>query len=418
MKSDSNLLANILTEKKELVRLFVIAAILAFSVGALASQFAAQNIVPAWATTAIAFLLICISFCLLAKDLKSSLSFEDEIDAVILIDPKRNQIIPVRDYDFSEKLHKTLSAVKAESRSIFNEWEKEPIVPVPADEPLEERTAEPIDANASEQPTYISIYRVTVDEESVKIPQAARLLQEAVSFVLLEELSLHLSTYFNDTDDDVYIKEYKREDIPAFLLKNRVLNLLSTPIEQRDIFLNAFPDGKKRPEGELYSLWGSDGSMYSRFDLVLPNGTTIQHSEVGNIRIETKRLSIELIVKYSNSCAVVGNAFLANYVGKDPHNVECRKLTILLRCQIKPLSLVTSSGWQYYRWLDSFRERLKSSFDFPTFQKDIHWQVIEPLLFSMRSRTKPKKTTQTDNVEQPEVISEQSLTPDKAEAVG
>lgn len=407
MKQDTTLLANILSEKKELVRLFVIAAILAFSVGALASQFAAQTMIPVWATTFIAFLLILISFGLLAKDLKSSLSFEDEIDGVIFIDPKRNQIIPVKDYNFSEKLHQTLLAVKAESRSIFNEWEKDPIVPVPAEETLSDKVSESRVASSGEQPTYLSIFRVSAEGDSVKIPQAARLLQEAVSFVLLEELSLHLSTYFNDSDDDVYIKEYKREDIPSFLLKNRVLNLLSTPIEQRDIFLNAFPDGEERPEGELYSLWGSDGSMYSRFDLVLPNGTKIQHSEVGSIRIETKRLSIELVAKYSNSTAVVANAFLAKYVGKDPHSVECRRLPIVLRCQIKPLSLVTSSGWQYYRWLDSFRERLKSSFDFPTFQGDIHWQVIEPLLFSMRGQTTRTKPAKTDDAKKTKNTQEQ-----------
>lgn len=59
-----------------------------------------------------------VFFGLFARDLKSHLSFEDEIDGVIFIDRKRNEIIPVRDYDFSEKLHETLSAVNAESRSI------------------------------------------------------------------------------------------------------------------------------------------------------------------------------------------------------------------------------------------------------------------------------------------------------------
>lgn len=417
MKSDTTLLANILTEKKELVRLFVIAAILAFSVGALASQFAAQTMIPAWATTVIAFLLICVSFGLLAKDLKSSLSFEDEIDAVIFIDPKLNKIIPVKDYKFSVNLHKTLSAVKAESRSIYYEWEREPIISAPDNEPSEPKSTESSATNTDGQPKYISIYKITTKKEP-KVPQAARLLQEAASFVLLEELSLHLSTYFNDSDDDVYIKEYQREDIPSFLLQNRVLNLLSTPIEQRDIFLNAFPDRRKRPEGELYALYGSDGSMYSRFDLVLPKGTTIQHSEINSIKIETKRLSIELIAKYSKSTAVVGNAFLANYVGREPRSVVCRKLPIILRCKIKPLSLITSSGWQYYRWLDSFRERLKSAFDFPTFQKDIHWQVIEPLLFSMRDRKKREKGQQSNNETKPESVSEQPSTLDKAETAG
>lgn len=388
MKDTNNLLAHILTEKKELVRLFVIAAILSFSVGALASLFAAQTAVPKWSVITIAVLLILISFALLARDLTSSLSFEDEFDGVIFIDPKRNEILPVKDYEFSEKLHKTLRAVKAENKSIFSEWEKHPLVPLPnAEEPNEEK-----DSTSNKRPSYISIHRITIDENAKPIPMAALLLEEAASFVLLEELSLHLSTYFNDSEDDSYIKEYKREDIPSFLLKNRVLNLLSTPIEQRDIFLDGYSNVTTSTDGELFALWGSDGSMYSRFDLVLPQGTSIKHSDVGSIKIETKRLSIELTAKYSGSTAAVSNAFLKDYIGVEPFSIECRYLSLKFKCQIKPTSLFSSSGWQYYQWLDSFRSRLRKSFDFPTFQDEIHWQLIEPLLFSMRNQQKPPKT--------------------------
>lgn len=387
---ENNLLAEILNGKKELVRLFVIATVLAFSVGALASLFAAQTILPEWSVITIAALLILISFGLLARDLASSLSFEEEFEGVIFLDPDRNEILSVRDYVFSEKLQKTLLAVKAENKSIYSEWEKSPLVQRPkSKEPMAKSTNDDV----SDRPTYISIFKVTVDEKSETPPLAARLLEEAASFVLIEELSLHLSTYFNDSKNDSYIKEYKREDIPSFLLKNRVLNLLSTPIEHRDIFLNAFPDSAKRPQGELCSIWGSDGSMYSRFDLVLPHGTIIQHSDVGSVKIETKRLSIELTAKHSRSGAVVGNAFLANYVGVAPRSIECRKLPISLKCRIKPASLFSSNGWQYYQWLDSFRDRLRKSMDFPTFQNDIHWQIIEPLLYSMRNRQKPPKTS-------------------------
>jgi len=304
----------------------------------------------------------------------------------------------VMNYKFAESLYETLSAVKAESRSIFSEWEDEPLVPASANQGSSESTG----ATVHQKPTYSAIFRVVCDRETSKPPKAARLLEEAVFFVLLKSLSTHLSTYFNDHDGDRYLREYRREDMPFFLLKNRVINLLSTPIEHRDIFLDTFPQGAKRPEGELHALYGSDGSMYSRFDLILPKGTVIRYSEVDGIRIETKRLSIDLTVKYSGFGAVVDNSFLSHYVGRKPKTLECRMIAIGLKYRIKPLSLITSSGWDYYRWLDSFRKKLRSSFDFHAFQSDIQWQVIKPLLFSMRSPRKlttPPKPTRVDNPE-------------------
>lgn len=396
MNQDTTHLAKLLSEKKELLRLFVIAALLAFSVGTLGSVFAAQTVIPARGTAAIAILLILISFSLLAQDLRSHLHIEDNIQGVLFIDPGRNEIIPVMDYKFSEVLCDTLSAVKAESRSFFSEWDEEPLVPASTNQDF----SESIGATGHQKPTYTAIYRVVSDGEIIKLPKAVRLLEEAVFFVLLETLSTHLSTYFNDHDGDMYLREYRREDMPYSLLKNRVINLLSTPIEHRDIFLDTFPQGAKRPEGELHALYGSDGSMYSIFDFILPKGSAIRYSEVDGIRIETKRLSIDLAVKYSGFGAAVDNAFLSHYVGRSPKSVECRMIAIGLKYRIKPLSLISSSGWQYYRWLDSFRKELRSSFDFGAFQDDIQWQVIKPLLFSMRSRRKlktPPKHTSIDN---------------------
>jgi len=185
-----------------------------------------------------------------------------------------------------------MAAVKAESRAIYSEWENDPLVqkkergepsPAPAD-----RGHNP---EAREKTSYISIVRVEVDDDHLTKQKASRLLDEALQFVLLEELSTHLSTYFTNSNSD-QISELSREDIPAFLLQNRVLNLLTTPIEQRDVFLKAFPSQENRPDGVLYSLWGSDGSMYSRFDLNLPKDSKVSFLSRGALRIETKRLDL------------------------------------------------------------------------------------------------------------------------------
>jgi len=384
MKGNNDSIDRILAEKKDLIRLFLIAAILGFSVGGLAGLFVDQSNLPQWSIFVICGSLLLLSLALLTKDLVSTLAFEEVADAVVFFDPYANEVLPVEGYTFAEGLHRTLRAVRAESKAIYGDWEKDPLI-----SPKESRTnAEEADQSAVQsEPSYFAVVKTTINHENPQPPKSVRLLEEATTFVLIEELSFHLSSYFNDADEDSFVKEYGRDDIPAFLLKNRVLNLLSTPIEQRDIFLSAYPNSKDPPDGEIYSLRGSDGAIFSRFDLVLPTGTTIQHSDRGGVRIETKRLALELSAVYTGFHSVISRSFAANYLGVDFEDVSPLKIAVTLKGRVKPMSLLTSSGWQYYKWLDSFRQRLRASFDFSTFQEDIHWDVIEPLLFSMR-RTK------------------------------
>lgn len=369
-------LASILSEKKRLLRLFVIGAILAFSVGTLSGLFVAQTFIPQWMVLVSQVLLAVGSFVWLGKDLKLSLSFNDKLEGVVVIDTNKNEVLSVRDYKFASSLRDTLRAVRAENKAIYSEWEKEPLCRPEDDQPLTDRP----DSKLS----YISILRVSPEQ---KHPMAARLLEEAASFVLVERLSIHLSGYFNDAESDSFVKEYCREDIPSFLLKNRVLSLLSTPIEQRDIFMKVA--SQKQPPGELTAIWGSDGSRYSRFHLSLPQGTTIEQSEVGSIKIETKRFAFELSAKYDGCNAVVDEIFIDKYIGVDFPDVQCLKLNITLTGRIKPMSLLSGSGWVYYQWLDSFRDELKATCDFETFQESISWPAIKAGLFAVRKQHRP-----------------------------
>ncbi|HYA41390.1 MAG TPA: hypothetical protein VEF34_08815 [Syntrophobacteraceae bacterium] len=381
MQPTRHILERLLTEKKALLRLFTIATVLAFAVGTLGRLFAAQTFLPTWAVVSVSVCLVVIAFALLSKDLVSILAFQDKVGAVLFVDSSCNELVQVKDYRFAEQLYKTMRAIKAESKSVFAEWERNPLAPDRGSQ--RGKTTQEVGAEA--KPSFAAIVKMKVDMAKLR-PKSVSLLEEAAVFVLLEELSLHLSAYFNIADEDSYIKEYSRKDIPEFLLRNRVLNLLCTPIEQRDVFLNAFPEGVKKPEGEIYALYGSDGTVYSRFDMVLPKGSTIKHLEGVGIRIETPRLCLDLLVRYTGLCAVVSPAFIHRYVCRNPETIECRNLDVTVRGRIKPVSLLFSRGWQYYRWLDSFRERLRASFDFEEFMSDIHWSVIEPLLFSMSQR--------------------------------
>jgi hypothetical protein len=371
---DRSAIERLLEQKKELIRLFLIAAVLAFGVGTLASLFVSEAFVPPWSTVLLCGTLIVLALLFLLKDLFSALVFEDEFDAIVFLDRARNRSIPIEDYRFSESLYATLRAVAAENRALHADWDNAPLVPA--------RDAKP--RTQSEKPSYFSIVKVTVDPATNVPPKSVRLLEEAAHFVLLEELSLHLSSYFNDRGDDDYVREMGRDDIPEFLLRNRVLNLLSTPIEQREIFLKAFPDSAKRPDGEIYSVYGSDGSVFSRFDLVLPRGSSVRASADGGITVETRRLSFSMKATYTGSAAVVGRPFIEEYAKLSYDDVATQEMSICLKGKIKTFSLLTNAGWRYYRWLDSFRQRLKTTCDFDTFQTAIGWRLVETVLYTFR----------------------------------
>jgi hypothetical protein len=386
MSEHKNTLAEMLAGKREFLRLVTLATVLSFSVGVLASLVAASTVVPTIAIYVAASLLTATALLLLAADIRQKLAFEDRLEGVIFIDGAKNELLDVRGYELANDLSRAMAAVKVESRAIYSEWENDPLVQKKEkDEPKPPPTDNRHDQKTHEETSYISIVRVEVDDDHLTKQKASRLLDEALQFVLLEELSTHLSTYFNNSNSD-QIAELSREDIPAFLLQNRVLNLLTTPIEQRDVFLKAFPNQTKRPDGVLCSLWGSDGSMYSRFDLNLPKDSKVSFLSRGALRIETKRLDLEISGRYTGSSAAVSRTFVDHYMGRSWDEVDCRKVEVILKGRVKTLALLSDKGWEHYHWLDSFRTRLRKSVDLESFQDEIHWNAVEPMLYTLRGQ--------------------------------
>lgn len=278
-----------------------------------------MKFIPDWSLWLGCSIILCAASIFYLVSIKQLLSFNQVIKAVVLINRNNNEIISIKGYRFSVEVERILKAISAENKAIYAEWEKEPIC---------NRNNRAISNKDSKETgtSYVAITR-TAYEQNSQAPSAALLLEEISIFVVLDILSSHLSTYFNDRHNDTGIKEFSREDFPEFLMKNRIINLLSTPIEQRPIFLTAFPDPEQRPEGEIFTLWGSDGAVYSRFDLTLPVGSRLQHIARNGLRIITKRLSISLSAQLGFN-ASVSRTFCGAYLHLDGDDVEARQINI------------------------------------------------------------------------------------------
>lgn len=328
-----------------------------------------------------AFVFVLGAIGYLLFDLSRRLRFSDEIETAIAFFGPDGTMIKLPGYKFSEDFDQTLKAVEAENKAIHSDWIKHPILhssnEQEAQSDMQKSDEGGNDKAESDDTKWAAITRVDVSETELgERPKSVDLLEEISEFLVLEQLSLHLSSYFQDHEEDQYIFELKRNDIPDFLLSNRVLNLLSTPIEQRDIFINAFPNPKNRPAGEIHSLFGSNGAMYSRFDLNLPSGTKLIKSGNSGFKISTSRFVLDIEVAYTGYHKNIPSGYAELYLGKSYPDISTRSIIIKISGRVKPLSLFRNRGWEYHYWLDSFRERISKDYEFETYFDKINWPIV------------------------------------------
>lgn len=369
----SKTLGAVLSSRREGFKLAVLAIVAALAIGILAGAII-ELAKPHILYVAVAATIVIVgSLALIVKDVTDSLTFSDTIRGSVVFDCAAGDLLNIKGYRYSQELLRVIKAVEAENKAIHSDWGKYPIV----------SKREPKSPPSSEGQVWYAVTKVDAKDESTgELAPSIKFLEEVTVFLILEELSLHLSGYFGDREESSELVQILRDDIPEFLLSNRILNLLSTPIEQRDIFIDAFPDPEKRPPGEIHGIFGSNGAMYQRFDLVLPKKSRVKDLGSDGLSIETPRFSLKVSVAYRGTHTTMSSGFTSLYLGKEFSDVQPKDIMITVSGAIKPLSLLNTRGWEYHEWLDSFRTRLIKSYDFEVFLENINWDFIEPLLYA------------------------------------
>ncbi|MFT3918366.1 hypothetical protein [Cloacibacterium sp.] len=202
------------------------------------------------------------------------------------------------------------------------------------------------------------------------------LIIEATEYYLIDELSTHLTDYFNtrNLNKDQLI-ELSRNNIPDILLTNRFLELFSKPMNQRSSFIK---DMKNDDDsiGKIVMSMGKDGSLFKEFDLVLPKNTIVSRN--GNkIIIDTKRFKLFFEVDYYGFATVLPRGFEFYYLGyKNYNDTSCRKINVNFSVEFKKNSLISNSGWDYYEWIELFFEKIENNFSMEYFFTKINWNQI------------------------------------------
>jgi len=271
-------------------------------------------------------------------------------EAFLIYDKNKNEIIPVPRYEFSEDIYRYMQRAFVENPALKTQWDKEPLR---------------------------DLFAVDLDEAAAtrKPQKAARLISQAAEYFVLDRLSTHLTDYFTHKKFEKHsLETYRRGDIPEVLLSNPFLEMFSRPMEHRAPFVeDTFRD---RVHGEVVFATGPGGAIYDRFDLILPKGSNVRRVRDNRIDIETRKLRITITVQFEGLCTVLPRGFEKRYmrITGQRDSVTEFKVDVAIGVSMKLGALLSAAGWQYYRWIDSFLDRIEEDLSRDAFFKLINWE--------------------------------------------
>lgn len=334
--------------RASLFDLVAITVVLALGINLIASGIVATFALSGQLTIIVGVVCCVLGLAYLSMKVRPVNSRRFEFEGVIPVgDGKERKVFRIERYDFSEKASEYFRGLFAENKAFAKQWQESSLG---LDVDIKTRTASRRNTTANE------------------------LVKEALEYYVLHKLSLHLSGYFenNPIIEDDQIVRLQRKDIPSILLENRFLELFSKPMEQREAFLDHMRDDES---GRTVYAHGKDGEVFDHFELILPKGTVVARRPETGLEIHTSRFRLRVKPIFEGYSAVFPPQFEELYLGcsfgkKPPYMVQ-----IVVDVQFGLLSLFSIKGWEYYRWLDSFLEEMRSSFSFEDFIEDIGWSV-------------------------------------------
>lgn len=294
-----------------------------------------------------------------------------QFNGFFIFDSRDNQLVKHDfEYELGHALHKYLASAFAENESMKAVWDRNPLW----------------DPNGNGE-----------NRKSLE------LVRQATEYFVLEKLSTRVSDHFRTHDfSQDELESLSHEDIPDVLMSNRFLSLFAEPMEDRAAFDSE--DGKPDKDGWTTVVANApSGALYSRFELVLPRGWTVQRLSRRSIQFNAKRFTLTITTQCSGSSENLPFGYMSDYLGLEepsPHEVHYHAQTVSVEICIAPQRawLVGPKGWRYYRWIDDWVADLEPQIDLQAYLNRIGYSTAETVLkllrvWSQRAGRSPDRST-------------------------
>ena len=357
-KQNLDFLKSILSQKKSLIELLAAAILIGFGVELIASSlfdfFQFENKIPLFLIFGV--LLSLVGFLYYLNKIYGQRNFLKKIDAFFILDNEAKDIIMIDNYDYVNNLSQNLIYAFNEDKALFKIWNN-------------------ID--------FDNIYNNGAD--------FLKIINEATEYYLLEKLSSHLSEYFDEQIvNRKELVEYERNDIPDVLLNNRLLELFSKPMHQRESFISKKEansvhrftrDENNKVEGKVITSY-SNGAMFNHFELILPKNSKLKRKKDGSIALITERFTLFLKTHFGGINTVLPNGFEFYYLNFDYSSKRTvYHVNFEVEINFHFSSVFKRKSWQYYQWVDTFIKQLEKDISKEYyFDNKIQWDKTYPIV--------------------------------------
>jgi len=367
----STFLNKFFRERTGLLELILVAVVIGFSIELIASAYFNILFLTDFSNLFIGFGLLAsgsIYFIYRVYTLKKS---QFNIQAFVTYRPDIKTILPVAEYHYSGEIARNFISAFKENEALKKQWEAEPL----------------------------GYWNQSKSKGKIDFPYSHLLLTQVTEYYILKALSLHLSSYFNKGK---FTKEklvtFERKNLPQILFENVFLELFSKPMDQRPAFVDDVVDKKGKSSGKIVASF-KNGFRFEHFQLTLPKGSKITRESKNTIKIDTPRISMTFRIDFAGFNTNLPIYFEEFYLGiKDFKEIDFFEIDICCDVEFKLKTFLTSTGWDYFTWVDTFIDELERKMSKKTFLSEINWNTTKTVIRVM------KNMSQKPDVEEAKIV--------------
>ncbi|WP_097340885.1 hypothetical protein [Escherichia coli] len=353
-------IADLLAVKTNIFEVFIVAVLIALGVNILSSGVVGYFNLSFLKMIVVGALLIILGATIFLRNAYPMNNGKYDFEGVVCLDNEKKELISIEGYDFSEEVSRYLKGLCAENKAIHKSWTEGPI-------------------------GYAFDFKGKgVNSKKMK---ANALFIEAIEYYVLRKLALHLSSYFNDDESfsDDYLVKLDRKSIPDVLMGNRFIDTFSRAMDEREQFM----DYSSLPSiGKVVYAYGNGGAIFDHFEIVLPKSSSLTRESDSSISIVTKRFKINYRPVFEGFGANLPMKFGNLYLGREFNSFSTYSVGLAVTVDFNAKSLLTTKGWEYYWWLDSFLGELEQSFSKKMFLSKISWEQNAAMFLMLENKSK------------------------------
>lgn len=353
-------IADLLAFKTNIFEVFILAVLIALGVNILSSGVVGYFNLSFLKMIVVGSLLIILGAAIFLRNAYPINNGKYDFEGVVCLDNEKKELVSIEGYDFTEEVSRYLKGLCAENKAINKLWTDDPIG-FGFDFKGDVMTRKKIKANA--------------------------LLIEAIEYYVLKKLALHLSSHFNDDESfsDDYLVKLNRKSIPDVLMGNRFIDTFSRSMDEREQFI----DHASSPSiDKVVYAYGNEGAIFDRFEMVLPKSSSIIRENDSSISIITKRFKINYRPVFEGFRDNLPRKFEKLYLGRELSTLSTYSVGLVVTVNFNTMSLLTTKGWEYYWWLDSFLGKLEQSFSKKMFLSKISWEQNAAMFLMAENKSK------------------------------